>query len=89
MRIYSLSDIRYYRYIIIQRFKGLESPIVFLWGLDTIDLARSEELLYIGMSRAKSLLILVGNAAVVDTVRVCRQMIELNQMDTKNQNQRN
>ena len=73
----------------IQRFKGLESPIVFLWGLDTIDLAHSEELLYIGMSRAKSLLILVGNAAAIDTVRVCRQMIELNQMDTKNQNQRN
>lgn len=47
----------------IQRFKGLESPIVVLWGLDTIDLARSEELLYVGMSRAKSLLIVVGTAA--------------------------
>lgn len=47
----------------IQRFKGLESPIVILWGLDTIDLTRSEELLYVGMSRAKSLLIVVGAAA--------------------------
>ena len=47
----------------IQRFKGLESPIVILWGLDTIDLTRSEELLYVGMSRAKSLLIVVGKAA--------------------------
>lgn len=47
----------------IQRFKGLESPIVILWGLDTIDLTRSEELLYVGMSRAKSLLIVVGTAA--------------------------
>lgn len=34
----------------IQRFKGLESPIVILWGLDTIDLARSEELLYVGIT---------------------------------------
>jgi hypothetical protein len=44
----------------IQRFKGLEAPVVILWGLDTIDLTRSEELLYVGMSRAKSLLVLVG-----------------------------
>lgn len=47
----------------IQRFKGLESPVVILWGLDTIDLQRSEELLYVGMSRAKSLLVIVGTAA--------------------------
>lgn len=47
----------------IQRFKGLESPIVILWGLDTIDLTRNEELLYVGMSRAKSLLIVVGTKA--------------------------
>ncbi|XKF14678.1 ATP-binding domain-containing protein [Halomonas sp. BLK-85] len=47
----------------IQRFKGLESPIVFLWGLDTINLTRSNELLYVGMSRAKSLLIVVGTSA--------------------------
>jgi hypothetical protein len=47
----------------IQRFKGLESSIVILWGLDAIDLARNEELLYVGMSRAKSLLVVVGTAA--------------------------
>ena len=47
----------------IQRFKGLESPVVILWGLDTVDLARSEELLYVGISRAKSLLIVFGTAA--------------------------
>ncbi|MDR2365178.1 MAG: ATP-binding domain-containing protein [Zoogloeaceae bacterium] len=47
----------------VQRFKGLESPIVILWGLDVIDLARSEELRYVGMSRAKPLLIVVGTAA--------------------------
>lgn len=47
----------------IQRFKGLESPIVILWGLDTIDLSQRQELLYVGMSRAKSLLVIVGRAA--------------------------
>ena len=53
----------------IQRFKGLESPIVILWGLDAIDLARNEELLYVGMSRAKSLLVVVGTAATCATLK--------------------
>lgn len=53
----------------IQRFKGLESPIVILWGLDVIDLARNEELLYVGMSRAKSLLVVVGTAATCATFK--------------------
>jgi hypothetical protein len=47
----------------IQRFKGLESPIVSLWGLDTIDLSQRQELLCVGMRRAKSLLVIVGRAA--------------------------
>lgn len=46
----------------IQRFKGLESPIVILWGLDTVDLSKSQELIYVGVSRAKSLLVVVGRA---------------------------
>lgn len=53
----------------IQRFKGLESPVVILWGLDTIDLTRSEELLYVGMSRAKSLLMVIGTTATCATFR--------------------
>ncbi|MEQ1936247.1 MAG: ATP-binding domain-containing protein, partial [Fimbriimonadaceae bacterium] len=36
------------------RFKGLESPIVILWGLDSIDKPKRLELLYVGFSRAKS-----------------------------------
>jgi ATP-dependent exoDNAse (exonuclease V) alpha subunit len=36
---------------------------VILWGLDTIDLSQRQELLYVGMSRAKSLLVIVGRAA--------------------------
>jgi superfamily I DNA and RNA helicase len=53
----------------IQRFKGLESSIVILWGLDTIDLSQRQELLYVGMSRAKSLLVVVGWAATCDVVK--------------------
>jgi hypothetical protein len=53
----------------IQRFKGLESPIVILWGLDTIDLSQRQELLYVGMSRAKSLLVVVGRAATCAVVK--------------------
>lgn len=47
----------------IQRFKGLESPIIILWGLDTIDVSQKQELLYVGMSRAKSLLVIAGRPA--------------------------
>jgi superfamily I DNA and RNA helicase len=46
----------------IQRFKGLESPIVIIWGLDTLDLSKYQEVLYVGMSRAKSFLAIVGKS---------------------------
>lgn len=46
----------------IQRFKGLESPVVFIWGLDSINISKHSELLYVGMSRAKSLLTIVASA---------------------------
>jgi len=44
----------------VPRFKGLESPVIILWGLDGVDLGRHPELIYVGMSRAKSLLVVVG-----------------------------
>ncbi|MEP1213500.1 MAG: NERD domain-containing protein [Marinobacter sp.] len=50
----------------VPRFKGLESSVVILWGLDTADLSSNRELLYVGMSRAKSLLIISASAATVD-----------------------
>lgn len=53
----------------VQRFKGLEAPIVILWGLDAINLQRSEELLYVAMSRAKSLLVVVGTPATCGAFR--------------------
>ena len=48
----------------VKRFKGLESPVVFLWGFDALDLNAEAEILYVGMSRAKSLLYLVGQRVV-------------------------
>jgi UvrD-like helicase C-terminal domain/AAA domain/Nuclease-related domain len=47
----------------VSRFKGLEAAIVFLWGLDSIPPDIRRELLYIGLSRAKSRLYLVGTEA--------------------------
>jgi hypothetical protein len=44
----------------VNRFKGLESVIVFLWGLDSIPPKNRRDLLYVGLSRAKSRLYLVG-----------------------------
>lgn len=49
----------------VQRFKGLESSVVLLWGLDGLDPEVNREVLYVGMSRAKSLLTVTGTAATV------------------------
>ncbi|MEW8494546.1 MAG: NERD domain-containing protein [Candidatus Thiodiazotropha taylori] len=48
----------------VKRFKGLESAIVFLWGLDALDLEREQELLYVGLSRAKSVVYVVASSPV-------------------------
>lgn len=53
----------------VQRFKGLEAAIVILWGLDAINVPRSNELLYVGMSRAKSLLVLVARPETCTAIR--------------------
>jgi hypothetical protein len=52
----------------VKRFKGLESPVVFLWGLGGRGLERETEILYVGMSRAKSLLYLVAPRAICEQV---------------------
>ena len=44
----------------VSRFKGLEAPIVFLWGLDGKSVERNREQFYVGLSRAKSLLFVCG-----------------------------
>ncbi len=52
----------------VARFKGLEAGIVFLWGIDELSAAREREILYVGISRAKSILHLVGTAAGVASI---------------------
>src|SRR3546814_3045172 len=47
----------------VARFKGLERAIIILWGLDNSDPQRDRETLYVGMSRAKSILYLCGTPA--------------------------
>lgn len=44
----------------VHRFKGLEASVVFLWGLEGLDLPEHEPTMYVGLSRAKSRLYLVG-----------------------------
>lgn len=45
----------------VRRFKGLERPVIILWGFDRSDLEGDREILYVGLSRATSLLYLVGS----------------------------
>src|SRR5690606_25323615 len=44
----------------VHRFKGLEAAVVFLWGIDGLALQESRQTLYVGISRAKAMLCLVG-----------------------------
>ncbi len=46
----------------VRRFKGLEADVVFLWGIDAVPIDEERELLYVGLSRAKSRLTLVGTS---------------------------
>jgi hypothetical protein len=44
----------------VRRFKGLERAVIILWGFDECDTERDRETLYVGMSRAASVLYVVG-----------------------------
>jgi superfamily I DNA and RNA helicase len=50
----------------VARFKGLEAPATILWGFDNLTREQHLELLYVGTSRAKSLLCLAGNSESCD-----------------------
>lgn len=53
----------------ISRFKGLEAPVVVLWlGDETVD-AEEWEVVYVGTTRAKSLLYVVGSARALGALR--------------------
>ena len=47
----------------IARFKGLESDVIILWGIDNLDKESDREILYVASSRAKSRLFIVGSEA--------------------------
>ena len=49
----------------IRRFKGLERPVVVLVELDPAD-PRLDRLLYVGASRARQHLVVIGPAAVLE-----------------------
>lgn len=52
----------------IQRFKGREANVVFVWGLDHLNPDEDRETLYVATSRAKSRLILVGMRSACERV---------------------
>lgn len=52
----------------INRFKGLEASIVILWANVNAPAGLTPELLYVGITRAKSILYLCGTSAVCDSV---------------------
>jgi hypothetical protein len=52
----------------VARFKGLESSVLILWGLDSITPDEKRETLYVGISRAKSILYLCGMSALCDSI---------------------
>lgn len=57
----------------VRRFKGLESSILFIWGIDDLDERKSQELIYVALSRAKSRLYLVGNELSCLNIQKYRQ----------------
>jgi len=66
------------------RFKGLESPIIFLWGIDQVDTSLDRELLYISLSRAKSKLYLISTPDACARVRSHVEDLRTNPAATPN-----
>ena len=60
----------------VQRYKGLESAIVFVWGLDTLRLPDDQELCDVAMTRAKSLLFIVASdkmCSAISQLQLCKR----------------
>lgn len=52
----------------VARFKGLERGVIILWAFDRPNLITDRETLYVGMSRAKSVLYLCGTRTACDRI---------------------
>ncbi len=50
----------------VKRFKGLENSVVFVWGAEEADRRSIREIMYVGFSRATSLLYVVGIRAEIE-----------------------
>ena len=53
----------------IGRFKGLESDIVVLWGIDNLDKEADREIFYVATSRAKSRLLIAATDATCNYIK--------------------
>jgi len=53
----------------IRRFKGLERPVILLVELSTNDAEMLDRLLYVGGSRARQYLVVIGSAGVIARLR--------------------
>jgi hypothetical protein len=53
----------------IRRFKGLERPVIILVELSTNDAEMLDRLLYVGGSRARQYLVVIGSAGVIARLR--------------------
>ena len=52
----------------VAKFKGLEGDVLILWGLDKLPQDERRETLYVGISRAKSILVLCGTEMTCQAV---------------------
>ena len=52
----------------VARFKGLESKVVVLWGVDDLHSDKRNETLYVGLSRAKSIVAVCGSKLILSEI---------------------
>ncbi len=58
----------------IHSFKGLESPVIIVVDIEEVIGDRHQSLLYVSMSRAKSLLLLMANEQVKDSIVLIKKV---------------
>jgi len=56
----------------VRRFKGLERRAVVLAGIDRLPVEEEQALLYVGLSRARTYLAVVGSEMVLQRIRAER-----------------
>lgn len=59
------------RFSTIQAFKGMESPVIILCDVDELAGDEPQSLLYVGMSRARTQLVLLMHTSAIPAYREC------------------